>query len=414
MDIVKPKTKQYFTTKIKILFTVLILIVLLVSFAKNSLGSVNLAKKDLLIGQVKQGNLAITVDGYGKLVSEKLQLITSLTQATVDEIVLKPGAIVTKDSIIVNLANPELQLNVENAQQQLEQLKANLRQLLVNQKRELLTEQAIIAELNFRYEAAKLKRSAEQTLVEDGIVSNLTFKQSQLNENQLAKRIEILTERLEQLSIVHKEAGNIQKQRIKQFLGKLANAQNRLDKLQVRAGFDGVLQRLAINLGQSVAPGQEIALIGSIKELMAEIKVPQNQASQIKIGQKVNIDTRQTTIIGTVSRIDPIVEQNSVRIDVALPDTLPKNAKPQQNIDAEIVVKIMNNINYIERPANLKSQSSTSLYKLDSEENVATLSALQFGEKTGRFIEILSEVDEGSRYIISDLSNYKISQININ
>jgi len=414
MDIIKEKKQTILNMKTKIAIGLLATLLIIFSLINLSLNQVTLTKKDLLISQVQQGDLAITVDGYGKLVSEKLQLITALTQATVEEILLKPGAIVSKDSVIVRLANPELQLNVENAQQELAQYKANLRQLSVNQTRELLTEQATIAEIKSRYEAAKLKRVAEQSLIADGIVSDLTFKQSQLNENQLSERVSILSEKLQQLYLVHSEAINIQKERIKQRLGRLSIAKSRLEKLQVKAGFDGVLQRLSVNLGQSLAPGQEVALIGSIKDLIAEIKVPQNQSYLVKLGQKVIIDTRQTTITGVVARIDPVVEDNTVSIDVKLPNNLPESAKPQQNIDAEIVSKTLNNIKYIERPANLKAQSTLSLYQLNQAQDLAASKPVEFGEKTGRYIEILSEVNIGDRFIISDLSNYQPNEIAIN
>lgn len=414
MDIIKEKKQTILNMKTKIAIGLLATLLIIFSLINLSLNQVTLTKKDLLISQVQQGDLAITVDGYGKLVSEKLQLITALTQATVEEILLKPGAIVSKDSVIVRLANPELQLNVENAQQELAQYKANLRQLSVNQTRELLTEQATIAEIKSRYEAAKLKRVAEQSLIADGIVSDLTFKQSQLNENQLSERVSILSEKLQQLYLVHSEAINIQKERIKQRVGRLSNAKSRLEKLQVKAGFDGVLQRLSVNLGQSLAPGQEVALIGSIKDLIAEIKVPQNQSYLVKLGQKVMIDTRQATVTGIVARIDPVVEDNTVRIDVKLPKNLPDSAKPQQNIDAEIISKTLNNIKYIERPANLKAQSILSLYQLNQAQDLAAIKSVKFGEKTGRYIEILSEVNIGDRFIISDLSNYQADEIAIN
>jgi hypothetical protein len=414
MDIAKQKNKVLMSGKRKMLIATFISFIILGVLAKNSFNGVTLSKKELLISVVQEGDLAITVDGYGKLVSEKLQLITTLTQATVAEIILKPGAIVNKNSIIVKLANPELQLHLENAEQELAQLKANLRQLKVNHKRELLTEQAAIAELESRFESAKLKRTAEQTLVEGGIVSELTFKQSLLNEKQLKRRISIFKERLQQLALVHDEAINIQDERIKQQLGRLNIAQNRLDKLQVKAGFEGVLQRLSVNLGQSLAPGQEVALIGSTQELIAEIKVPQNQVSRVQLGQKVKIDTRQTIIIGTVTRIDPIVDQNTVRIDVSLPKKLPNSAKPQQNIDAEIIAKTLKNIKYIERPASIQSQSSIYLYKLNEDQNSAEKKSMKLGEKTGRYIEVLSPVNKGDRFIISDLSNYRVTSIDLN
>ncbi len=414
MDIAKKKSKSRFSTKSIVAVIIVITCAFAVGFSKSHLNTVTLSKKDLLISEVKQGDLTISVGGYGKLVSEKLQLITALTQATVQEIVLKPGAVVSHDSIIVKLANPELHLSAENAKQELAQLQANLRQLRVNHKRELLTEEATIAELQSLFEAANLKRVAEQSLVEDGIVSELTFKQSQLNEKQLQKRINILTKRLAQLSEVHSEAINIQQQRVNQQLGKLEIAQSKVDRLIITAGFDGVLQRLSVNLGQSLAPGQEIALIGSTKELIAEIKIPQSQASTVLLDQIVIIDTRQAKIEGRVARIDPIVEQNTVRIDIALPPSLPASAKPQQSVDAEIITNTLRNVTYIERPANIQSQSETTLFALNHEQDSAQANLVRLGEKTGRYIEITSKVVPGQRYIISDLSNYQVKKISVN
>jgi multidrug resistance efflux pump len=415
MDIVKQKSKNKLISRnnIAIILGVPLLAIFIV-FAKGSLNKVSLAKKDLLFATVKKGDIDVTVEGYGKLTSDKLQLITTLTRATVKEIILKPGAAVSKESIIVKLANPELIQQVENAQQELSQIKANLRQLKVNQKRELLDEDSRFAELQSKYETAKLRRVAEEKLVKDGIVSELTFKESVLNENQLNKRIKILHKRVQQLSLVHQEGVNIQEERIKQQQGKLNVAQDRLEKLEVKAGFDGVLQKLSVKLGQSLAPGEEVALIGSVTELIALVRVPQSQAQLVVVGQQVEIDTRQDKIIGRVVRIDPIVSDNTVEVEISLPQALPKSARPQQSVDAVITAATLKNVYYIERPANTKAQSNIDLYKLDDDETLAHKTSIKFGEKTGRYIEIRSDVQTGSRFIISDLSNYSEQQIVIN
>jgi len=415
MDIVKQKSKSKLVNRKNIVALLgMLLLVTLIVFAKNSLNKVSLAKKDLLFATVKKGDIDVTVEGYGKLTSDKLQLITTLTRATVKEIILKPGAAVSKESIIVKLANPELIQQVENAQQELSQIKANLRQLKVNQQRELLDEDSRLAELESKYETAKLRRTAEEKLVKDGIVSELTYKESVLNENQLNKRIHILNKRVQQLSFVHQEGVNIQQERIKQQQGKLKVAQDRLDKLDVKAGFDGVLQKLSVKLGQSLAPGEEVALIGSVTELIALVRVPQSQAQLVVVGQPVEIDTRQDKILGRVVRIDPIVADNTVEVEISLPQILPKSARPQQSVDAVITAATLTNIHYIERPANTKAQSNVELYKLNNDETLAVKTSIEFGERTGRYIEIRSNVQIDNRFIISDLSNYSNQQIVIN
>jgi len=414
VDIVKKKPKKTLLNSKPALVTLaVVIIILLFTYAKASLNKVTLERKDLLLATVKQGDIDITVEGYGKLTSDKLQLITTLTQATVEEIVLKPGATVTRESVIVKLANPELQQQVESAEYSLAEVKANLRQLKLNQKRETLTEKSNYLELISQHKAANLKLAAQKKLVKSGIVKQIEYQENILREAQLQERIGIFSERNEQLIEVHKEAVNIQKERIKQVEQKLAIAKNRHSKLVVKAGFDGVLQRLSVKLGQSLSAGQEVALIGSVTELIALIRVPQNQVQRVKIGQKVVIDTRQETIAGTVVRIDPIVDQNTVEVEISLPNTLPKSARPEQNVDAVITASILKNIHYIDRPANVRAQSETALYQLNQDSSEARRATLTFGEKTGRYIEITSEIKVGDRFIISDLSNYSASKISI-
>ena len=331
------------------------------------------------------------------------------------EIVLKPGAKVIANSVIVRLENPELVLQVENAEQELIQVQANLRQLKLNNQRELLNESANLAEITARFDTAALKRTAEQKLVKQGIVSQLTFQQSSLDERQLKQRIAILKQRHEQLKLVHDESVNIQLERVKQQNGRLHSAVSRLDKLTVRAGFDGVLQRLSVELGQSLTAGQEVALIGSVTDLIALIRVPQSQAQLITIGKVAIIDTRRDKIAGVVSRIDPIVDNNTVEIEIALPAKLPASARPQLSVDGVIIADTLHHVSYIKRPAGAKSNTTTSLYRLNSQQQ-ARSQDIRFGVQAGQFMQVLSGGAVGEQFIISDLSNLQATSqvININ
>jgi HlyD family secretion protein len=417
VDVVKTKAKQgFFSRSYKLILAVTVGVLALMVYAKQSSDSVNVNRADILIGKVKQGNLEVVIEGFGQLKSDKQSLLTALTKGTVKEIVLKPGAKVTSGSVIVRLENPELVQKVQSDTQELALKQANLRQLKLNQKRESLNESVTISQLVARYQTAKLKREAEQTLVESGIVSQLTFKESVLNEKQLKQQMDILNERREQLTQVHYEAINIELEKIKQYEGRLAISVERLARLEVRAGFDGVLQRLSIELGQSLNPGQEIALIGSLTDLIALIRVPQSQAQQVQVGQKAIIDTRQDKIEGRVVRIDPVVDNNTVNIEIALPANLPLSARPQLSVDGTIIAKTLSDVHYIERPANIRPNSQSRLFLLDGNSENAQLTTLKFGHQAGRFIEIVSGAQPNDQFVVSDMSALArtASTLNIN
>ncbi|WP_435275035.1 efflux RND transporter periplasmic adaptor subunit [Psychrobium sp. nBUS_13] len=406
MDVVKTKKQAKINWSNKTLLAIGILVVaVLVFWANQSASSVSVKRGEILIDHVKQGDLNVIIEGYGSLKSDKQQLITAFSRATVKEIVLKPGANVKADSVIVLLDNPELQQQLDSAKRALSQENANLRQLKLNQQREKLNEAAALAQINANYETASLKRVAEEKLEKQGIVSTLTFQQTLLNEQQLKKRINILKQRLAQLDLVHQEAISIGQDRVHQQQGLLDIAQARLDKLTVRAGFDGVLQRLSVELGQSLSAGQEVALIGSVSDLIALIRVPQSQAQQIEIGQSAIIDTRRDKIIGKVSRIDPIVADNTVEVEIELPTQLPASARPMLKVDGLITADTLHNVHYIQRPPSIKANSKISLYRVDPQSQQAQLVELKLGRQAGRYIEIISGAQKEQQFIVSDLSN---------
>lgn len=409
MDVIKKKKRQskILGSNYQITAAIAVLVIALLIWALQSAGSVSVSRNDILIEHVEQGDLEVITEGFGLLSSNRQQLISALTPATVKEIVLKPGAQVTADTVIVRLDNPELLPEVESAQQELAQLRANLRQLKLNNQREILNESANLAEMTARYEVALLNRQAEESLVERGVVSQLTYQESVLEEQQLEKRIALLQQRLEQLKLVHEESVNIQQERLKQQQGLVNISQSRLDGLAVKAGFAGVLQRLSVELGQSLAAGQEIALIGSTTDLIALVRVPQSQVQQVAVGQAAIVDTRQDRIPGTVARIDPIVQDNTVEVEISLPENLPASARPQLNVDAVIASDTLKQVLYIRRPANVRPYSDISLYRLDSDGSTAQLRALKLGRQAGRYIEIISGAEVGDVFIISDLPNLK-------
>jgi biotin carboxyl carrier protein len=409
MDLIKDKKqkRKIFENKYSLGVVVTLLVVFLTIWAMQMSSTVSVFRNDILIEHVQQGDLEVITEGFGVLNSNKQQLLTTLTRATVKEIVLKPGANVTAESVIVRLENPELVQEVESAKQELVQSKANLRQLKLNNQREILNETANIAEMTARYESAVLNREAEEKLIEKGIVSQLTYKESLLEEEQLSKRITIFKQRIAQLTLVHNESVNIQQERLKQQQGQLNISQARLASLEVKAGFSGVLQRLSVELGQSLVPGQEVALIGSVTDLIALIRVPQSQVQQVSVGQSAIINTRRDEISGTVMRIDPIVQDNMVEVEISLPNKLPASARPQLNVDASIIAETLQKVYYIKRPANVKPYSEITLYRLESDSSSAHLRTLKLGQQAGRYIEVISGANPNDAFIISDLSNLK-------
>ena len=366
--------------------------------------AVSVDTSTLLVDHVKHGELDITVEAYGQLKPEKQRLITASSDSVVKEIHLKPGAKVTIDTVILKLENIALEQEVFDAKQLLAQARENLEQQRVANERETLNERANLEQIEAESEIAELRRTAESKLVEQGIVSQLTYQSSNLNAKHLRKRFNIAQKKLDSLKRVQLGSLKILSQKVEQRKEALRVSMEKLAKLEVKAGFEGRLQRVSVELGQSVTIGQELVLVGSEKDLIAELKVSQSQAQDIAVGQSVVISTRRDEILGEVSLIDPIVVKNAVRVEVKLNDALPASARPYLNVDGKITTQHLEGVAYIKRPVNLKTNGLQSLYRLTLQEERAERISVEFGMRAGQYVQVLSGAKPGDQLILSDLS----------
>ena len=404
MDIAKPPSKPLIKKSYLVGVLVLIALVFLLLLVSGSGASVKIERNQLLLGKVQRGDLQVSVDGYGVLRSDKQTLITALTAATVEEVLLRSGAEVEADSIIMRLNNPEVLQEVEAANMALIQEQANLRRLKLSNQRELLAEQSNLADVTASLKTVQLRADAEKGLA-GGAVSKLAYQTTLLQLEQMQQRVALQTQRVEQLEEVFNEAIIIQQEQINRANAQLQRAQQRADKLIVSAGIKGVLQRSPVELGQSVAAGQELALVGSDKDLKALIRISQSRVDQIKLGQRATIKTRREQVAGKVSRITPEVRDGMIDVEIIFTEGVPVSARPELNVDAEIYTADIKNTLFVERPVNVQNHSRASLFKLADDRNRASLQEFNFGAESGKYIQVLKGAKENDLLILSDMTN---------
>ncbi|WHI53195.1 efflux RND transporter periplasmic adaptor subunit [Microbulbifer sp. MLAF003] len=406
MDILKPKKRPLIKHPLMLGGAALAFVAFTSTLLLLPDSAYKVEREQLMLGTVQRGDLQVVVDGYGRLRSDKQTLITALTAANVEKIMLRPGAEVQSDSIIMQLSNPELMRDLDAAETSLEQEEANLRRLVLNNQRDVLAEEAILAELNSNYQVIKLRREAEDELVKSGVVSQLTYQTTVLRQEQMKKRVDLQKQRINHLRKVAVESELIQREQINQAQTQLQSIQQRTDRLTVRAGLDGILQRLPVELGQGVDPGQELALIGSETDLLALVQVPQSKAEQLEVGQPAEIDTRREKVEGVVTRITPEVRDGNIEVEIAFSAGAPESARPQLNVDARIFTATMEDTLFVERPINVQRHSETNLFLINENGEEAALQPISFGEESGRYIQITQGVNEADRIILSDMANF--------
>ncbi|MBK9992007.1 MAG: HlyD family efflux transporter periplasmic adaptor subunit [Verrucomicrobia bacterium] len=407
MDISRPDLLQKKRRK-RLIYAVIsgaTLLVTTIVIARLKPAAPSVDKNLVWIDTVKRGSMVRQVRGIGTLVPEEIRWIAARTQGRVDRIILRPGAAVTPDSVILVLANPTVQQAALDAESELRSAEAEFITFKVQLERGVLDAESGLATAKSAFETNRLQAEVNEDLFKDGLVSALELRRSKVAAEDATSRYEIEKKRyaFTQDSLAPQLA-------VKQAAVDRASAQAKLrrddaDALNVRASMNGVLQELPVEVGAQVQPGANVARVVDPTRLKAEVRIAETQARDIQIEQPATIDTRNGVIAGRVARIDPSVQNGTVTVDIRLEGELPKGARPALSVDGTIELERLENIIYVGRPASGQERSSVKLFKL-SDDVYAQRISVQLGRSSVNTIEIIGGLQPGDRVILSDMSQW--------
>lgn len=357
-----------------------------------------------VIDTVKRGEMLREVHGNGTLVPQVTRQIPAPADGRVEKIHVQVGVEVGAGTVIASLSNPQMEQQAIDAEYQIKTAEAEAENLKVRLESDSMTQQAQIASINAEYSQAKLQLDADEVLAKQGLVADLVLKVSRVRVQDLANRLKVEQQRLTITAKSVKAQLNAQQSRIQQLKALSKLKKDQVDALQVRAGTSGVLQEITVLEGQQVTPGLNIARIADPASLKAELKIPETQIKDVRLGQTAKVDTRNGIIEGQVSRIDPAAREGSFKVDVSFSGPLPASARPDLSVDGTIELERLKNVLYVGRPAFGQGQTTVKMFRIGADGQEARRVPVNLGRSSVSTIEILDGLREGDQVIISDTS----------
>ena len=360
----------------------------------------------LWIDTVRQGTLERNVRAPGTLVPEHVRIVSAVTAGRVEQLVTRAGTTVTPGTVLLEMTNPDVQLQALEAERQLTAAEANLVSLRNQLETARLQQQATVATIGTEYNDAKRNAEVIEALDKKGMSSGHEVARARERAQELASRQQIEQRRLamaqstlgQQLAL---EQANVQKMRaVAQF------QRDRVASMRVTAGEAGVLQQLDLELGQWVVPGQLLARVAQPGKLKAVLRVPETQAKDIVLGQPVSVDTRNGLVTGRVIRVDPAVQNGTVTVEVGLEGTLPRGARADLSVDGTIEIERLPNVLSVGRPAYGQPESTVGLFVLEPDGSHARRVQVKLGRASVNAIEVVQGLKPGDKVIISDVSQW--------
>jgi HlyD family secretion protein len=362
------------------------------------------AAETLLIDQVKRGEMLRQVRGPGTLVPVDVRWISAPVEGRVERIPALPGVTVKADTVLLEMTDPTVEQNALEAESQLKASQADYDNLRAKLESDLLAQQGSVTAAQSASDQAKLQAEADERLSKDGLTPELNYKLSRLKYDQLFKQAKTEVDRYQQSKRSVDAQLAAQRARVDQMRGTFELKRRQVEDLKVRAGINGVLQELPVQVGQRVTPGTVLAKVARPESLKAELKVPEVQAKDVLPGQRASIDTRNGIMPGHVLRVAPSAVDGTVIVDVALEGDLPKGARPDISVDGTIEIERLPNVLYVGRPAYGNANSKIEMFKLVENGKRAERVQVELGRVSVNTVEIVKGLQVGDKVILSDTS----------
>jgi HlyD family secretion protein len=372
--------------------------------AKLKPAAPTLDRSTAVIDTVKRGQMLREVRGNGTLVPQVTRWVPAPADGRVEKILVQAGVEVGAGTVIVELSNPQMEQQAMDAEFQVKAAEADQESLRVRLESENMTQQSATGSINAEYSQAKIQLDTDEVLAKQGLVAELLLKMSRVKVQDLANRLNVEQQRLAISGRATKAQINAQEARLQQLRALAKLKKDQVDALKVRAGTNGVLQVVAVQEGQQVAPGVNIARVADPASLKAELKIAETQIKDVRVGQPVAVDTRNGIIQGQVSRIDPAAREGTFVVDAELTGPLPGSARPDLSVDGTIELERLNNVLYVGRPALGQGQQTVGMFRLTPDGQEAVRTQVALGRSSVSTIEIVSGLKEGDQVILSDTS----------
>ncbi|MDX1566539.1 MAG: HlyD family efflux transporter periplasmic adaptor subunit [Longimicrobiales bacterium] len=408
MDIIRDPAPKKRKRWIQGIAVVVVVVAITLGIRSLEPASPSVERSTIWMDTVEHGTLTRMVRGPGTLVPEQRRWITAVTAGRVEEILSLPGTQVEAGTVFLRLTNPDVQVELLRARQQLSDAEAQLITLRSNLETQRLAQASTLAQVRTQAQEARRQHDINRTLAERNpeLVAATELARTKEAAEELTNRVDLERQRLEVLESSVQEQLDAQRTQVERLRAIVEFNQDRVASLDVTAGVSGVLAELPVEEGQWVTAGGTLARVVQPGRLKAEIRIPQTQAQDIVVGQSAMIDTRNDTIQGRVSRIDPAVQNGTVTIDVALPEELPRSARPDLSVDGTVVIEQLDDATYMGRPAYGQAESRVGIFRVTPDGEYADRITVALGRSSVNEIEVREGVQPGDVVILSDMSQW--------
>jgi HlyD family secretion protein len=415
MDIARTPPNRRKKRIIYALSGLVVVVLVTVALSRLSPAAPSVELSTLVIDSVRRGPMLREVRGPGKLTPESPLYISAVTSGRVDRVLQRPGAVVLKGTPLLEMSNPDVELQLLAADQQVSAAEGQLVTLRSSLETQRLSQEGLVAQVTADFRDAQRNALAAESLSQHNVIASFDLSKARDQVENQRSRLDIEQRRLAVMNSTVDSQIALQRDQVQRLRAIAQFQRNRVASMTVTAGAAGTLQDLQLEVGQWVQAGQQLAQVVQPGHLKAVLQIPETQAAEVSRGQVASVDTRNGIVKGRVERMDPQATNGTVSVDILIEDALPPGARPDLSVEGTIEIERLANVLHVGRPAYGQANSPVGLFKLVDNGHYAERVTVQLGRASVSDVEVVSGLKEGDKVILSDMSRWdNVDRVKLN
>lgn len=372
----------------------------------NNKSTLNVDREKLTISVAQRGVFDEFIVVTGVVQPLKTYQLDAIEGGYVAQKYLDGGASVKEGDLILKLENQRLTLDYVNRETEMYDLINNLENTRLQLRQNKFTLKRTLSDLEYQIRQAKDEYERNAKLFADRIIpeQDLIKTKNTLDRLQQQKAIEIENQQFQEensVTQIKQLEGTLDRTKVNLSLMK-----NNLSSLNVKAQVSGLLSRVDVEVGQSIATGQNLGQIDDLSGFKMKVEIDEHYISRIFPGLEGYFDFNGKAVRLSVSKVYPEVRNGRFEVDMRFVEPVPEGIRRGLSVPVRLQLGKPTDALLLPTGGFFSKTGGSWVYVLNASGNRAEKRSITLGRKNPQFYEVLDGLQVGEQVITSSYDNF--------
>ena len=370
----------------------------------------NVERSKINIATVHEGEFREFIPVDGNVLPIKTIRLDAIEGGVVSRKHYDGGILVDQGDTILELANNALLQNFVREETQAFRLVNEVENTKLSLQRNQFELKRSLLQLDYQIDAAKDAYVRGEKLFEDNIISeqeflNLKREFERLEDNRVIQIESNRFDSIASITQIRQSEATLDRTR-----DNLEMIKKNLENLYIKAPIDGRLSTVDVEVGESIAPGQNIGQIDDLNGFKVRATIDEHYISRIYAGLQGTYPFAGNDYGLEITKVYPEVNNGLFEVDMSM-DTIPQGIRRGQTL--QIRLQLSENITAVQIPRGSFYQTTGGnwIFVVSGDGGTAERRDIRLGRQNPRYYEVVEGLQPGEKVIVSSYRGYEDKDI---